>query len=227
MSCIVLQTNSYILLISPFICSFFYLSNGKFCHRFLSSYKSQCFKILCTPSVRQSVMCKWKLRCLSSFCLLFSIFQFFLFSLLYKTYGHFFLSKISQQLLELGFWNSVKSLIGLVVLCYKQTATYCLLFQFFLLSLLYYTYGHFLSKFSQSKLLDIGLWKLWQFCLISESVTTSDGYRRGYVSFAHFLLYFFLSNGNFCHRFHSSYWSRCFNILCTPSGRQSVLCKWK
>ena len=29
----------------------------------------------------------------------------------------------------------------------------------------------------------------------SESVTTSDGYRRGYVSFAHSLLYFFfLSN---------------------------------
>ena len=27
-------------------------------------------------------------------------------------------------------------------------------------------------------------------CLFSESVTTSDGYRRGYVSFAHFLLYF-------------------------------------
>ena len=26
-------------------------------------------------------------------------------------------------------------------------------------------------------------------CLFSESVTTSDGYRRGYVSFAHFLLY--------------------------------------
>ena len=28
------------------------------------------------------------------------------------------------------------------------------------------------------------------FRLFSESVTTSDGYRRGYVSFAHFLLYF-------------------------------------
>ena len=27
--------------------------------------------------------------------------------------------------------------------------------------------------------------------LFSESVTTSDGYRRGYVSFAHFLLYLF------------------------------------
>ena len=27
-------------------------------------------------------------------------------------------------------------------------------------------------------------------CLFSESVTTSDGYRRGYMSFAHFLLYF-------------------------------------
>ena len=30
--------NSHILLINPFICSFFFLSNGNFCHRFLSSY---------------------------------------------------------------------------------------------------------------------------------------------------------------------------------------------
>ena len=33
----------------------------------------------------------------------FFIFSFFLLSLLYNTYGYFFLSKISQQLLELGF----------------------------------------------------------------------------------------------------------------------------
>ena len=33
----------------------------------------------------------------------FSFFYFFLLSLLYYTYGHFFLSKISQQLLDLGF----------------------------------------------------------------------------------------------------------------------------
>ena len=51
----------------------------------------------------QSVLCKWELRCSSSFCLLYSIFHFFLLSLLCNTYGHFFLSKISQQLLELGF----------------------------------------------------------------------------------------------------------------------------
>ena len=66
--------NSHIVLISPFICSFFFLSNGNFCHRFLSSYWSQCFQILCTPSGRHSVLCKWKLRYSSSFCLLFSIF---------------------------------------------------------------------------------------------------------------------------------------------------------
>ena len=29
----------------------------------------------------------------------------------------------------------------------------------------------------------------FSFSLFSESVTTSDGYRRGYVSYAHFLLY--------------------------------------
>ena len=51
-----------ILLISPFICSFFFLSNGNFCHRFLSSYWSQCFQILFTSSGWQSVLCKWKLR---------------------------------------------------------------------------------------------------------------------------------------------------------------------
>ena len=48
----------------------------------------------------------------------------------------------------------------------------------------YITHGHFSSKFSQ-----LGLWNLWQFCLFSERVKISDGYRRGYVSFAHFLLY--------------------------------------
>ena len=56
-----------------------FLSSGNFCHRFLSSYWSQCFQILCTPLGRQSVLCKWKLWCLSSFCLLFSIFSFFSF----------------------------------------------------------------------------------------------------------------------------------------------------
>ena len=35
--------NSHILLISHFICSFVFLSNENFCHRFLSSYWSQCF----------------------------------------------------------------------------------------------------------------------------------------------------------------------------------------
>ena len=41
------------------------------------------------------------------------------------------------------------------------------------------------------------------------------------------LVIFFLSNGNFCRRFLSSFWSQCFKILCTPLGRQSALCKWK
>ena len=37
------------------------------------------------------------------FAFFFSSFHFFLLSLLYNTYRHFFLSKIPQQLLELGF----------------------------------------------------------------------------------------------------------------------------
>ena len=160
--------NSYILLISPFICSFFLLSNENFCHRFLGSYWSQCFQILCTPSGRQSVLCKWKLRC---FYLLFSNFHFFHLSLLYTTYRHFFLSKISQQPLELGFWNLEQSLIVMSCIVYEMNS-YILLISPFICS------------------------------------------------------FFFLSNENFCHRFLGSYWSQCFQILCTPSGRQSVLCKW-
>ena len=42
-----------------------------------------------------------------------------------------------------------------------------------------------------------------------------------------YLFIFFHSNGNSCHRFLSSYWSRCFQILCSLSGRQTVLCKRK
>ena len=71
----VTKKNSHILLISSFICSFFLLSNGNFCHRFLSSYRSQGFKILCTPSGRQSVLCKW--NPLFSFLFQFFIFSFF------------------------------------------------------------------------------------------------------------------------------------------------------
>ena len=75
---------------SPFICSFFFLSNGNFCQRFHSSYCSQCFRIVCKPLGRQNVLCKLKLRCESSFCLLFFNFSFFfLLLLLYNTYGHF------------------------------------------------------------------------------------------------------------------------------------------
>ena len=45
------------------------------------------------------------------FAFFFFNFSFFLLSLLYKTNGHFFLSKIPQQLLNLGFRNLVLSLI--------------------------------------------------------------------------------------------------------------------
>ena len=57
---------------------FIFLSlQWKFLSQIFSSYWSQCFKILCTPSGRQSVLCKLELRCLSSFCLLFFNFSFF------------------------------------------------------------------------------------------------------------------------------------------------------
>ena len=158
------KQHSYILLISSFICSIFFLSNENFCHRFLSSYWSQCFQILCTPSGRQSVLCKWKSRCLFSFCLLFSNFKFFLLSLLYNTYGHFFSVKDFSLTTWLRILKFGTKLDSDELFCVTQkTATYCL----------------------------------------------------SVPSFVHF---FFLSNKNFCHRFLSSYWSQCFQILCTLSG---------
>ena len=39
------------------------------------------------------------------------------------------------------------------------------------------------------------------------------------------LFIFFLSNKIFCHRFLGSFWSQCFQNLCTPSGREGVLYK--
>ena len=147
----------------------FFLSNENFCHRFLSSYWSYCFQILCTPSGTQSVLCKWKWRCLFSLCLLFFIFFFCHPHIIHMD---IFLSKISQQLLVLGFWNLVQSLIVM---------RYIVL---------------------QKKQLHIAYQSLYLFI-------------------------FFLSNENFWHRFLSSYLSHCFQILCTSSGRQSVLYKWK
>ena len=68
------------------------------------------FQILCTPSGRQSVLCKWKIKMQILILPSFLIFHFFLLSLLYNTSGHFS-SEISQQLLDLGFCNMVQSLI--------------------------------------------------------------------------------------------------------------------
>ena len=56
------------LLLEPVFSNFVYIfrmakCTGNFCHRFLSSYWSQCFQILYTSSGWQSVLCKRKLRC--------------------------------------------------------------------------------------------------------------------------------------------------------------------
>ena len=56
-------------------------------------------------------------------------------------------------------------------------------FSLFLLSLLYNTYGHFHESF-------LGNYLIKDYEIFNNlSFTTSDGYRRGYVRFAHFLLY--------------------------------------
>ena len=47
-----------------------------------------------------------------------------------------------------------------------------------------------------------------------------------HITYQSLYLFIFLSlHCNFCRRFLSSYWSQCFQILCTSSGWQSVLCK--
>ena len=50
--------NSHILLISLFICSLFFLSNGNSVTDFSVPIGAKFFQILCTPSGRQSVLCK-------------------------------------------------------------------------------------------------------------------------------------------------------------------------
>ena len=51
------------ILISPFISSFFFLSNKKLCHRFLSSCWSQSLQILYTLRGWPSILCKRNSRC--------------------------------------------------------------------------------------------------------------------------------------------------------------------
>ena len=50
----------------------------------------------------------------------------FFLSLLLNTYGHFFLSKIAQHLLDLGFRNLGQSLIVMSCTVQLKTATYCI-----------------------------------------------------------------------------------------------------
>ena len=101
----------------------FFLSNGNFCHRFLFSYWSQCFQILCTPSSRQSVSCKWKLRCLSLFCLLF---QFFIFSFCHSYIVY--LDIFSVKDFSASTWHRIlkfgAKLDSDKVYCVAKTATY-------------------------------------------------------------------------------------------------------
>ena len=113
------------MLISPFICSFFFLSNKNLCHRFLSSCWSQSLQILYTLRGWPSILCKRNSRCYYLFCLLFQFFIFYHLSFRCNAYGHFS-SKISQELLDSGFEILYKALIWQVVLCIKESATYCL-----------------------------------------------------------------------------------------------------
>ena len=68
----------------------------------------QSLQILYTLRGWPSILCKRNSRCLYLFCLLFQLFFFYHLSFLCNAYGHF-PSKISQELLDLGFWNFVQS----------------------------------------------------------------------------------------------------------------------
>ena len=98
----------------------------------------------------------------------FSIFSFFNLSFQGNKYGNF-RQRFLRNYLTLDFEIWYKHQVWQVVLCIKESATYGLSFPLFVL----FSFFFFLSK-----------------QISSESVTTSDGYRRWYVSFAHSLLYF-------------------------------------
>ena len=59
------------------------------------------------------------------FCLSFSIFSFFNLSLQGNKYGNF-RQRFLRNYLTLGFWNLVQTSVWQVVLCIKESATYCL-----------------------------------------------------------------------------------------------------
>ena len=99
MSCIVLQKNSHILLISPFICSFFFLSNGKF---FVKDFSATIWvRILKfgTKLDNDELYCVTKEQPHIAYQ---SLYLFIFLSLQWK-----FLSQISQLLLEPVFSNFV------------------------------------------------------------------------------------------------------------------------
>ena len=100
-----LQKNSHILLISPFICSFFFLSNGNFCHCKLVSVKD----FSATTWVR-ILKFGTKLNSDELYCVtkeqLHIAYQF-LYVFIFLSLQWKFLSQISQLLLEPVFANFV------------------------------------------------------------------------------------------------------------------------
>ena len=106
--CIVWVRISLLMLIIPIICPFFFLSNQIFCNRFLGFYESQSLQISYTPEGWPSVLWDRKPRCWHVLLPSFSVCPFFHLSLQYNIVKC--VSKISQELLRLGFWNLVQML---------------------------------------------------------------------------------------------------------------------
>ena len=102
----------------------FFLTNGNSCRRFLSSSMSKCFQILWPPLGRQTVLCEWKLRCLSPFHLLFSFFHFFSFCHSYIIHMDIFSVKNFSATTWLRILKFGTKLDSNELYCVTKTATY-------------------------------------------------------------------------------------------------------
>ena len=152
--------NSHILLISLFICSFFFLSNENIVTFFLSKISHQLldlkfWNLFGTKLDSDELYCvtqnlKSQIYYISPFIC----------SLFFLSNETFFLSKISQQLLDLRFWNLfVLSLIVMSCIVLQKQNSHILLISPFICSLF------FLSKICQ-QLLDLRFWNLFVLSLI-------------------------------------------------------------
>ena len=150
-----------LLLIIPFICPFFFLSNKTFCHRILSSYYSQGLQFY-THLERGQVYCgKENKDSMIKFCILF---PFFLFSISHSNVIHReicindFSGTTVPRILKFG------TNVGYdLVLCKRESVCCCLSFPLFV----YFSFSP--SKFSVTNFLASMRARVFKFCMHIES----------------------------------------------------------